>query len=377
MPLAVVALVVSLFAQALLAQEVEISKAATLLSKDNQVDVARPNSGWSAANEGESLNVGDRLRTGEDSRAKVRLGDGSVLQLDELTTIEIKPPQEAGGKPTLSLPGGAAFFFSRGKSREVRIETPSANGAIRGTAFLLKVNPNDGRTSVSMMEGEFELSNIGGVLTARKGEQAEIAWGSTPVTDSLDDRGDSAPWYLVIENRLPSVRILETAGRLDFFGALPAVTRQWRFVAPQLAGAATIARTEWAKDILESSFRVVGPDCPLLARVLASIIAVVPSEASRLTERAIELFPECAGAFDLAAKGGKGNKGFAGGPPPSPNSNFGNPPGGNSVGSQGNVVTICHNLRTIFVSPEDAQNHLQNHPGDTLGACQVTPVQNP
>src|SRR3954468_1290187 len=115
------------------------SAAATIVGKDNVVEVASGAGGWSAANVGQSLAAGDRLRTGEDSRATVRISDGSVLQLDELTTIEIKPG-------ALNMPSGAGYFFSRGKSREVRVETPAANGAIRGTAFLLRVNPVDGNT---------------------------------------------------------------------------------------------------------------------------------------------------------------------------------------------------------------------------------------
>ena len=41
-----------------------------------------------------------------------------------------------------------------------------------------------------------------------------------------------------------------------------------------------------------------------------------------------------------------------------------------------NSVAICHNGHTIMVSPQGAENHLRNHPGDTLGPCEVTPVQN-
>ena len=90
---------------------------------------------------------GDRIRRPvEDSRAVVRMADGSVLQLDEFTTIEIKPPKGGASAATLNVPSGGAFFFNRAGSRRVPIETPSANGAIRGTAFLLTVSQPDGRT---------------------------------------------------------------------------------------------------------------------------------------------------------------------------------------------------------------------------------------
>jgi ferric-dicitrate binding protein FerR (iron transport regulator) len=102
-----------LFACGLSAQDASSSSAATLVSKDNRVDVAGASGGWAAASAGQALHVGDRLKTGEDSRANVRMADGSVLQLDELTTIEIKPPKVANTSATLKVPSGAAYFFSQ------------------------------------------------------------------------------------------------------------------------------------------------------------------------------------------------------------------------------------------------------------------------
>jgi hypothetical protein len=230
-----------------------------------------------------------------------------------------------------------------------------------------------------MMEGQFELSNDRAVKVAERGQQAEISRGTPPTMTELNDRGDSGPWYLVLENRLRTLQNLGVANRSDFFDALPASLKQWRIVAPQLAGAATIKKTVWAKEILESSFRAVGPDCPLLKRILASIIAADPGEASQLVQRAMEIFPECAGEFETVGRGGGkagAGAGNFGGGPADLNGNFGNPPGTNGGGGQGNLVAICHNGRTIFLSPQDAEADLKNNPGDTVGPCQVTPVQN-
>jgi hypothetical protein len=110
------------------------------------------------------------------------------------------------------------------------------------------------------------------------------------------------------------------------------------------------------------------------ARILRSVIAAAPEQAAKLTEYAIELAPSCAGAF-----GGGGTQTSPGteesfGPPPSID-NFGNPPGlAIGGGGQGNVIAVCHNGHTIFVAPQAAEAHLRH--GDTLGPCQVTPVQN-
>jgi FecR protein len=348
---------------------------ATLVSKDNVVEIAAGAGAWSAATAGQSLNTGARLRTGEESRAVVRMGDGSVLQLDELTTIEIKPGQETAARETIGLPSGAAFFLNRSAGREVRIETPSANGAIRGTAFLIKVDPVNGHTAVSMMQGAFELANAGGSVITRAGEQGGVSPMSSPAKELLNELGGFAPWYLVIEHDLPSVRSLHSVGRGEFFGALPASIKQWRNVSPQLSGSATIIRREWARDILRSAFQAVGPDCPLLTKILRSVVAADPSEASALTHLAIELMPQCAEQFKNIGIAGEKNGGGDGAGGPAPNPGFGNSTiaGG---GGQGNVIAICHNGRTLFLSPGAAQQQLQKNPGDTFGPCQVTPAQN-
>jgi hypothetical protein len=51
---------------------------------------------WKPATVGQKLAVHDWLRTGEDSRAAVRLSDSSILRLDEFTENEILPPKVAG-----------------------------------------------------------------------------------------------------------------------------------------------------------------------------------------------------------------------------------------------------------------------------------------
>jgi hypothetical protein len=366
-----VALVAGLPAFFAVAQNVA-SPAATLVSKDNRVEVASAGGGWSAGSAGQTLNFGDRLKTGEDSRAVVRMADGSVLQLDELTTIELKQPASGAGA-TLSMPAGAGFFYSRTGSRETRIETPSANGAIRGTAFLLEVDRATGGTVVSMMAGLFDLSGGGDSVAARQGEQARAgAEGASLIV--YGDTGDTAPWYLVIENKLPVVQPLQEAGKHQFLSALSGALREYMQVSPQLSGRAAMVRPEWARDVLRTAFDVV-KDCPLRARILRSIIAAVPHDAAGLTELAMQYAPECAAAFQNILAGG-----------PAREEDFVDPPGlrdappnwftGPGSAEQGNVVAICHNGRTIFVSPAGAQNHLNNHLGDTLGACQVTPLQN-
>ncbi|MGH8094558.1 MAG: tetratricopeptide repeat protein [Chthoniobacterales bacterium] len=142
---------------------------------------------------GQKLAWHDRIRTGEDSRAAVRLSDSSILRLDELTEAEVLPPPTTAAKPTLDLKQGTAYFFSREKSREINVHTPAANGGIRGTEFVVTVAP-DGATSFIMIDGEVETSNGSGSLVVRSGERADIEPGGKPAKSNMSNPIDSASW---------------------------------------------------------------------------------------------------------------------------------------------------------------------------------------
>src|SRR4051794_10671011 len=73
-----------------------------LIEKENVVEIAN-GKGWAPANVGDKIPLRQRLRTREDSRAGVLFTDQSVLRLNELTTMEVLPPQQSSDKPTLEL----------------------------------------------------------------------------------------------------------------------------------------------------------------------------------------------------------------------------------------------------------------------------------
>ncbi len=177
------------------AQTPESAANASLLSKENVVDAASGGGSWTSATVGQPLATHDRLRTGEDSRAAVRMTDLSILRIDELTTIEITPPSTASDKPGLNVKEGTTYFFSREKSREIRVETPAANGAMRGTEFVVAVAAN-GSTTVTMLDGEVELSNAQGSLVIGSGEQAKVEVGGVPRKTAVLEAINSVQWCL-------------------------------------------------------------------------------------------------------------------------------------------------------------------------------------
>jgi hypothetical protein len=175
----------------------------------------------------------------------------------------------------------------------------------------------------------------------------------------------------MIESQLPQGKTMQNASKADLLSAVCAAVKKFRNAAPQIVRAAVTAHPQWKSDILRTAFNCLGTDdCRLLGRVLRNAIEGSPGDANDLTQLAIELAPGCASSFGGGPAPDEGNFGIGPGnqnPPP------GTVTGG---GGQGNVLAICHNGHTIFVSPQGAEQHLNNHPGDTLGPCQVTAVTN-
>ncbi|MGH8094561.1 MAG: TonB-dependent receptor domain-containing protein [Chthoniobacterales bacterium] len=177
------------------AQNANEAMAAEIISKENAVDSARPSAGWQPATVGEKLIWHERLRTGEDSRAAVRMSDLSVLRVDELTVTEILPPEVASAKPTVDLKQGTGYFFSREKSREINVKTPAANGAIRGTEFIVAVAAN-GRSTFTMLDGEVEVSNAQGSVVVQSGERADVEPGRKPTKTAVIMAVNLVQWCL-------------------------------------------------------------------------------------------------------------------------------------------------------------------------------------
>ncbi|MEQ1862472.1 MAG: TonB-dependent receptor [Chthoniobacteraceae bacterium] len=170
------------------------AQTAQILEKQNIVTFSKPSAAWTAAEIGQQLAVNDRLRTGALSRALVRLTDNAMLRVNELTSVSILPPSGGAKGPGLDLVGGAAYFLSRERPEEIRVRTPSANGILRGTEFHLAVA--GGKTTITMFEGEVDIGNGAGRVTARSGEQVEIEPGRAPRKTAMVEAKNIIQWCL-------------------------------------------------------------------------------------------------------------------------------------------------------------------------------------
>ncbi len=173
------------------------SQPASLLTAEGKVEVfATAVAAWKPAQTNQTLKVGDRVRTGVRSRATLRLSDQTVLRVNELTLLEIRPGLSAGKRAGLDLKAGSTYFLNRGQPSETDFRTPVASGAIRGTEFHLFVAEADGRTVLTLLDGEVALSNAQGELALASGEQATVEPGQAPKKTAVINVLNVIQWCL-------------------------------------------------------------------------------------------------------------------------------------------------------------------------------------
>src|SRR5687767_13508396 len=126
------------------------------------------------------LQVKDQGFTGRRSQAAIRLSDLSVMRIHQMGRFEIQPLPDAKGQGEFSLFEGLIYLLHRGRAGSHLFRTPTATAATRGTEFTLEVEPGTGRTILTVLEGEAELSNAAGSVSLRSGEQGVAVLGQMP-----------------------------------------------------------------------------------------------------------------------------------------------------------------------------------------------------
>lgn len=180
-----------------LAQTPPAVNPSVLLTAEGRVEVARAGqAAWNPGQTNQSLQTGDRVRTGPRSRATIRLSNLSVLRVNELTTLEIRPAQNPGGPTGLDLKSGSTYFFNRERASDVQFRTPLASGAIRGTEFHLSVAAADGTTIVTLLDGVVDLDNNLGKVSLASGEQGIVEPNQPPRKTAVIDAINIIQWGL-------------------------------------------------------------------------------------------------------------------------------------------------------------------------------------
>ena len=181
---------------------------ATLVEKEGQVVVTKVSARPEPAAVGTALVARDKLGTGESSRAVLRMSEKWFARVDEETDIEITPGAlGARSADSLRLALGGAFVFSREEKGELKIQTPSATGGLRGTQLVVRVDAA-GKTTMQVLEGEVDLANDFGRVQLRSGEAGEAEVGHAPRKTAVIETRNLLQWALYY----PAVLVPEELG---------------------------------------------------------------------------------------------------------------------------------------------------------------------
>jgi hypothetical protein len=238
---------------------------------------------WSDVDPGYTLQIGDRVRSGANGRAKLVMQDDSVLDVAPNTELVIDDSSAHDGHPHSSyrlfrgrVLGRASEVYAD-ESARFEIETPNALVSVQGTEFVVGHDADVEATEVYGLSGTVDVVGKigamgGGKVSVGQGMMTRVPKGrlpSAPVQLSDDQRRRSlAGIEIAGTGRRDGLNVLHPviAGRLigpqDLPGAeAPEPARQWRLGgdAPGFAGAAAQSLDVYTNSQPLQVFRALPP----------------------------------------------------------------------------------------------------------------------
>ena len=129
---------------------------------------------WDLSRTNQVLYAGDRLRTGERSRALLQFSN-TQIRLEELS--ELLVPEETADRPVITLLKGLFYFFHRDKPGRYQLHTPTVSAIVRGTEFTVEV-AQDGSSILNVLDGAAEVSALAPwKCTARRASRSGLRGG--------------------------------------------------------------------------------------------------------------------------------------------------------------------------------------------------------
>ncbi len=124
---------------------------------------------WTTARVDQKLRPGDRIRTGEASRALLRSAASGDLVVRGASLQTIYAPRAGSSRPVFELARGFFYFFTRGQPMEIDFFNRLASAASRQTEFLVQVD--DDGIKITVFDGTVDLTNAQGGVNIQPGEQ--------------------------------------------------------------------------------------------------------------------------------------------------------------------------------------------------------------
>ena len=182
----------SLFGQGKLGSEGEAAHV-TIVSFEGKLEFSRAGSQrWDPSYTNQVLSAGDRLRTGERSRALVRFSN-TMIRLGELSYLAV--PGDTLEQPLITLFKGFFYFFHRDQPGHFGLRTPTASAVARGTELNVQISDDDTST-FTVLDGSAEVSAGRERVELEGKEQVVVAPGKAPVRTAVLNAANVIQWCL-------------------------------------------------------------------------------------------------------------------------------------------------------------------------------------
>jgi hypothetical protein len=172
--------------------------------------------GWETASEGQELLESGGVKTGDESRVRVDISDGTVVRVAANTefTLVTLSPEATDPVTTFVLDAGKLFVrVTRALGGGAfEIETPSGVATVRGSLMSAEYSRQTGRFLITCLEGECQIMDRARqqFTDLREGEQSEIGGpGQGPLAAQLMDEAqldDWAEYFPGLENIIERIR---------------------------------------------------------------------------------------------------------------------------------------------------------------------------
>jgi hypothetical protein len=211
----------------------------TILSiSSGEVFVMRAGSAdWIKADAGISLEVGDSVKSGANSKAEITFFDGSTIELEAGTQIQVTSLAVAAdtGSTTILLKQEVGKTISRvtklaDPASRYEVETPACIAAVRGS--IMQVEVVDGKTWVTCIEGNVWVIANGVALKVPEGQTCLVVPGGAP--ELLASGGPTGgEWSVTSTVASPYITLSQVASNDDGSQLDPEEEGAWEIISDE------------------------------------------------------------------------------------------------------------------------------------------------
>ena len=145
---------------------------------------------------GAEINEGQEIRTGRESRAVVRLRDGSLVEMAERSSVTLN--ERWRGKTVRLARGNVIIEAAKQRSGFLEVATSDALVSVKGTIFGVSMSLRGSR--VSVVEGEVRVDEGGSTALLHRGDQKTTnpSMTRTAVVDDLAWSANAAKYIALL-----------------------------------------------------------------------------------------------------------------------------------------------------------------------------------